>query len=243
MAQLTADADGFIWVSDGQGLWRLDGRNSATNTDPTDDGRTAAPTTQADIEFAPGFGAWEHLTSPALPVGSKITRLARSPGEGWAMVSFSTGEILEVNVRPTSASSRGDGSSAGFGEPVSRVPALCPTWTQSWQEVARLPGGGNHDVFCTEEYNGEIFVAGGLTDWWGFPAATHVFDELWAYNHQANTWRLASRIPYGTCYCGLTILEGKVYVVGGADERAPGHRLRLPGSNAPADDDKKDFVR
>ena len=94
MAQLTADADGFIWVSDGQGLWRLDGRNSATNTDPTDDGRTAAPTTQADIEFAPGFGAWEHLTSPALPVGSKITRLARSPGEGWAMVSFSTGEIL-----------------------------------------------------------------------------------------------------------------------------------------------------
>jgi hypothetical protein len=235
---LAADAEGFLWTSDGDGLWRLDGRNSASNTDPTTDGRPAAPTMQANVDFAPGFGTWEQFPreSAGLPAAGSITRLIRSPGDGWAQLTFSTGEVLEVNVRPTSADSEGDGSSAGFGEPISRTPPPY-AWTPNWQEVARLPGGGNHDVFCTE-LAGEVWVAGGLTDWWGFPAATHVFDDLWAYNVQSDTWRLASRIPYGTCYCGLSTLDGKIYVVGGADDRASGHRVRL-GSD-PAD---KDFVR
>ena len=34
---LTCDVDGFIWISDGIGLWRFDGRNSASNADPQGD--------------------------------------------------------------------------------------------------------------------------------------------------------------------------------------------------------------
>ena len=50
----------------------------------------------------------------------------------------------------------------------------------------------------------------------GWPAATHVFDELWAYDPRTDVWRVAARIPYGTCYCGLAALDGKIWVVGGA---------------------------
>jgi hypothetical protein len=35
-----------------------------------------------------------------------------------------------------------------------------PAWAEHWREVARLPGGGNHDVSCAI-VGDEVFVAGG----------------------------------------------------------------------------------
>ncbi len=64
---------------------------------------------------------------------------------------------------------------------------------------------------------------------WGFPADVHVFDELWAYDISADSWTVATRIPYPTCYCGLCTVGDTVWVVGGADDRAPGHRLNKDG--------------
>jgi hypothetical protein len=228
---LCVDGEGYVWVSDGSGLWRLDSRNSDSNAPPQESGRGSAPTAQLPVAFSAGFGIWERFPASSLPaVGGpgSIMSLARGGGDGWACLTFSDGTTLEVNVRPTAVTSSGDGVSGGFGEPIARQPTL-PSWSQHWREVARLPGGGNHDVFCAA-LGDEIFVAGGLTDWWGFPAATHVFQELWAYNPAADRWRVASRIPYGTCYCGLAVLAGKVWVVGGADDRSPGHRPAPPAS-------------
>ena len=38
-----ADGDGFVWTSDGTGLWRLDGRNSASSTAPQVTGSRGLP--------------------------------------------------------------------------------------------------------------------------------------------------------------------------------------------------------
>ena len=64
---------------------------------------------------------------------------------------------------------------------------------------------------------------------WGFPADVHVFDELWAYDIAADSWTVAARIPHPTCYCGLCVLGDTIWVVGGGDDRAPGHRLDKDG--------------
>jgi hypothetical protein len=65
---------------------------------------------------------------------------------------------------------------------------------------------------------------------WGFPADVHVFDELWAYDISKDNWTVATRIPHPTCYCGLCALGDTVWVVGGGDDRAPGHRLKKDGN-------------
>ena len=57
----------------------------------------------------------------------------------------------------------------------------------------------------------------------------HVFDELWAIDISEDSWTVATRIPHPSCYCGLCTVGDTVWVVGGADDRAPGHRLNKDG--------------
>lgn len=229
-SMLAADGDGFVWCSDGAALWRMDGRKGAVNTPPQGT-RSAAPNGQSTAPFEDGFGVWIPFPRAELPAaGAAIVSLGRAIYSGWAEVTMDDGSAVEVNVAPTAVAEDGDGASGGFGGAVVRPAATSPpAWTADWTEVSRLPGGGNHDVFCAV-LDGIVYVAGGLTDWWGFPADVHVFDELWAYDLAADSWSVASRIPYPTCYCGLTALDGRIWVVGGADDRAPGHR-RLPSSS------------
>ena len=229
---LAAAGDGFVWCSDGAQLWRLDGRVGTVNTPAGN--RLRSPNAQSGEQFAEGFGVWAPFPRAELPApGAPITALARAEYSGWLEVSLGGGVAVEVNVAPAAIADGGDGASGGFGSGVVRPAASSPpAWTEHWKEVGRLPGGGNHDVFCTL-LDGIVYVAGGLTDWWGFPADVHVFDELWSYEIGTDTWSVASRIPHPTCYCGLATLDGKVWVVGGADDRAPGHR-KVPGGS---DDD------
>ena len=162
---VASDGDGFVWTSDGEGLWRMDGRKGAVNTPPQGN-RSASPNVQSTAPFEAGFGSWIAFprNESKLPSGV-ITSIARGEHSGWIQVTVADGSVYEVNVAPTAVAANGDGNSSGFGEPIVRpVPAEPPMWAADWLEVARLPGGGNHDVFCAV-LDGIVYVAGGLTDW------------------------------------------------------------------------------
>ena len=124
----------------------MDGRKGAVNTPP---GQPRLPNMQSTAPFEAGFGSWIVSTQRSkLPPGG-ITSLARGHYSGWLQVTLADGSVYELNVAPTAVAADGDGNSSGFGEPkVRSVPAEPPTWAADWLEVARLPGGGNHDVFC-----------------------------------------------------------------------------------------------
>lgn len=164
VSMVASDGDGFVWISDGEALWRMDGRKGAASTPPQGN-RDAPPNSQSSARFEAGFGSW--VTFPRnesqLPSGG-IIALARGKYSGWLQVTLANGSSHELNVAPTVAAGA-DGSSWGFGKPIVRpVSATAPAWAANWLEVARLPGGGNHDVFCAV-LNGIVYVAGGLTDW------------------------------------------------------------------------------
>jgi hypothetical protein len=165
VTMVASDGDGFVWTSDGEGLWRMDGRKGAVNTPPQGN-RSASPNVQSTAPFEAGFGSWIAFprNESKLPSGG-ITSIARGEHSGWLQVTVADGSVHEVNVAPTAVAANGDGNSSGFGEPIVRpVPAEPPMWAADWLEVARLPGGGNHDVFCAV-LDGIVYVAGGLTDW------------------------------------------------------------------------------
>ena len=165
VSMVASDGDGFVWISDGDALWRMDGRKGAVNTPPQGN-RDASPNSQSSARFEAGFGSW--ITFPRdgsqLPAGG-ITALARGKYSGWLQVTLVDGSSHELNVAPTAVIAGGDGNSSGFGKPIVRpAPTEPPASATDWLEVARLPGGGNHDVFCAV-LNGIVYVAGGLTDW------------------------------------------------------------------------------
>ena len=92
-----------------------------------------------------------------------------------------------------------------------------------------LPGRmpvGNHDHFVCEAA-GKLWVAGGLTHYRGFPAKLHVFDELFYFEHSTGVWGSVP-MPKQRCYNGLAAMDGKVYVLGGAEPQDPAQSLRLP---------------
>ena len=175
VTMVASDGDGFVWTSDGEGLWRMDGRKGAVNT-PPEGNRDASPHAQSTAAFEDGFGSWIAFPREAsgLPAGA-IAALGRGEHSGWLQVTLADGTAHEVNVAPTAVAAGGDGNSSGFGEPLVRpAPTEPPAWTADWEEVARLPGGGNHDVFCAV-LGGIVYVAGGLTDWCGLPPC-HPFE-------------------------------------------------------------------
>ena len=83
-----------------------------------------------------------------------------------------------------------------------------------WRLAAPLPCG-NHDIFATEQ-DGTLYIAGGLTHYRGYPPRNHVFDELYAYDIAADTWRTVSRMPHPRCYNGIATLEDRIWIVGGS---------------------------
>lgn len=93
---------------------------------------------------------------------------------------------------------------------------------QHWELVARMPGS-NHDL-SGDVLNGKFYVAGGLTNGWGYPARDHDFSKLLEFDGQTAQWRIAADLSRGRVYCATSHLDGKVWVVGGdvfLDDRQP----------------------
>ncbi len=199
-----ADAVGYVWLADEDGLQRLDPHH-------------------------PEAG-WRQVPRQGGMPESEITALSRSPDD-LALVGFVTGELIEADMdaagkpllrflgkvpgaaRALHTDSQGQ-IWVATDKSLYRQAASLEAWQRHWRPLARLPGG-NHDLFAIE-LGGEMYMAGGLTAGWSFPARTHVFDELFAYDPSFDRWRIISRMPYPRCYNGIALLDGRIWIVGGA---------------------------
>ena len=220
---LLADDNGMMWIGGPGGLRQLDPHTP-------DAGWKAVP-------GAPGL----HLAAP--------TALALSP-DGLAMAGLGSGQVIEIDfgaeadisirvlsegvadLGPIETLTRdGDGNVwVAAGNKLYRVAAGKRAWQRQWQELGRLPGG-NHDIFAAV-LDGMLYTSGGATSGWGYPAAPHLFDELWVYDPGTDVWRVVGHMPFHRCYNGIAVLDGEIWNVGGAiheedNVRARGLRLSL----------------
>ncbi len=215
---LAIDASGFVWVSaGGSGVHRMD-------------------------PHQPGDG-W-HTPTGAADWSGRITAMTRSHADGDLLFGFDDGTLLEVeadsaNTLTTHAivpAGEGGGSidlihvdPLGHiwftsGSQIFRIEAIAQAWQHSWEEVTPLPGG-NHDIFAVE-LDRQLYVAGGLTAGWDFPAAGRVFAQIFRFDPQTRTWNVAGEMPMARCHNGLTTFEGEVWIVGGRANLDKPHSAR-----------------
>ena len=158
--------------------------------------------------------------------------MTRSPDDAGLLFGFDDGTVLDV-VADSAATLASRPVVAGgemgpidqlhvdslgriwlaAGTQVHRLQAKDEAWQRSWESVTPLPGG-NHDIFAVELAD-QLYVAGGLTAGWGYPAAERVFAELFRYDPRTRSWTVAGTMPSARCHNGLTAFEEEVWVVGG----------------------------
>jgi Kelch motif len=102
------------------------------------------------------------------------------------------------------------------------APAAEPQPASAWRVAAHMPAT-NHDLTAAV-LNGRMYVSGGLTAEWGFPARSHPFDELWELNPARWTWRVAAKLARDRIYCATAAFDGQVWVIGGDVIEATGER-------------------
>lgn len=91
-----------------------------------------------------------------------------------------------------------------------------------WRMAARMPAS-NHDLTAAV-LDRRLFIAGGVTSDFGFPATTRAFDVLAELNPQEWTWRAAARFSRPRIYCATAAFAGRVWIVGGDELSADGQR-------------------
>jgi N-acetylneuraminic acid mutarotase len=172
------------------------------------------------------------------PVGaagaSMITALGLSPA-GLAVAALDSGDLIELDIDATGQTLA---KTLGHVPSATRLVHTDPQGTvwialddglycdtshaddrhQHWEiQPGRLPGGGNHDIFSVALQD-RLYVAGGLSRFWGYPTQQHVFDELFAFAPSSGRWEIISYMPFPRRYCGIATLDGLVWIVGGEGE-------------------------
>ncbi len=203
---LAIDASGFAWVSGAEsGVRRMDPHRLEEG--------------------------W-HTPTGAADWTGRITVMTRSPYDGDILFGFDDGTLLEVeadSVNTLTAHTLVESGKTGSidlihvdplghiwfasGSQIFRIEAAAQAWQNSWEEITPLPGG-NHDIF-TVELDRQLYVAGGLTAGWDFPAQGRVFAEIFRFDPQTRSWSVAGEMPMARCHNGLTTFEGEVWIVGG----------------------------
>jgi hypothetical protein len=102
---------------------------------------------------------------------------------------------------------------ASVGGQVYRKEAAEDAWQRHWKLVARMPGS-NHDL-SGDVMGGRFYMAGGLTAERGYPARSHVFDDLFELDLEMGRWRSVAKLGYGRCFNATSYLGDKVWVIGG----------------------------
>ena len=219
---LLADDNGMVWIGGSDGLRQLDPHSPEAGW--------------KSLPGAPGL----RLAAP--------TALALSP-DGLVMAGLVSGQVMEIDLGveddisirvlsegvadlgPVGALTRDwDGNTwVGAGSALYRISPSKDAWQKQWQALGRLPGG-NHDIFAAE-LDGILYTSGGATSGWGYPAAQHLFDELWGYDPGMDVWRVVGHLPFPRCYNGVAVLDGEIWNVGGAihaEDNVRGRGPRLP---------------
>jgi len=90
------------------------------------------------------------------------------------------------------------------------------TAQSAWKVAARM-AETNHDL-TGAVVGGKLYIAGGLTADWGFPARSHAFDTLQAFNpraEQGQSWSIAAKLHRERIYCATAAFDDRVWVIGG----------------------------
>jgi N-acetylneuraminic acid mutarotase len=89
-----------------------------------------------------------------------------------------------------------------------------------------LPAG-NHDIVSVT-HAGKLYLSGGLTSYYGLPAGSHVFSEVFMYDPEFDEWSVVGNMNQPRCYNGLACIGDELWMPGGyanisdpADRNAP----------------------
>ena len=93
---------------------------------------------------------------------------------------------------------------------------------RAWKVVARM-AESNHDL-TGAVVEGRLYIAGGLTADWGFPARSHAFDTIQSFDPVRQRWTVAAKLGRERIYCATAGFDGKVWVVGGDYIESDGQR-------------------
>ena len=85
--------------------------------------------------------------------------------------------------------------------------------TGAWKQLASLPAG-NHDIVSVT-HEGKLYISGGLTSYYGLPAGSHVFSEIFMYDPDADEWSVVGEMTQPRCYNGLVCLGDELWMLGG----------------------------
>ena len=94
---------------------------------------------------------------------------------------------------------------------VSRVDVYDPA-TDTWSRAADMPTA--RMLYARVAWNGKIYTFGGITSLPSWQA--QVLDTTEVYDPQTDTWRTAAPMPRGVWEHSADVIDGKIYVVGGA---------------------------
>jgi len=84
----------------------------------------------------------------------------------------------------------------------------------AWKVVARM-AESNHDL-TGAVVGGKLYIGGGLTADWGFPARSHAFDTLQVFDPgRRPSWSVAAKLHRERIYCATAAFDGRVWVIGG----------------------------
>jgi hypothetical protein len=146
------------------------------------------------------------------PVEQNVIHIADCPRDIQQIVADGRGRVwLKTSGRVFRSTIRLFGPSQEKVAPSHDAPL--DTTPSYWKVVARMPGN-NHDL-SGDVLNGKLFVGGGLTNGWGYPARDHAFSQLFEFDARESKWRIAADLGYPRVYCTTTHLAGKVWVIGG----------------------------
>ncbi len=237
---VATDDHGFIWVAGpGPQLYFSNPREVVDTETP--DGSPKI-TKDDPTAFFP-------VDSMLLPPGcGDIVTLERHAESGAVVATFADGAVRELDVVGTDI---GGPFTSGHGSDAAIVRDRLSPSPSEWRiHPARLPCG-NHDIvraraffpcpyaclhlaqrdtgLCvTHQYaseaGGKLFVAGGVTHHRGFPAVSHAFRELLAFD--GDSWRVHAEMYEGSCYSAVVGLpklpQPEVWVIGGGGPTLPG---------------------
>jgi len=200
---LVTDFEGFVWCVAGGALHRLNPRGAGY----TDSGMGK----RGEVGAAPVdcVGEWDgnasqHREWLAVALPSRATALAAPTHGDHVVVSLEDGGAQAVTVDVAGA--------VQTSEPPTAA-------ADGWRALPGVLPCGNHDIAATSA-GGKVYVAGGALWWRGYPAETHMFDELWCFDpaqmESADAWSVVSKLPSKIAFSGLAALgDDKLYCMGG----------------------------
>jgi hypothetical protein len=182
-------------------------------TPPVGSGRVVRDTCANQWVLAPAVGGKRQLL--VLPAQApERWKVAEVPGlgvDGWEAVSIGEDGFVWLSKGRQRFRFDPRKPEKGLAEGIPGTERIAAQ--RDWKVVARM-AESNHDL-TGAVVDGRLYIAGGLTADWGFPARSHAFDTIQAFDPARSRWTVAAMLHRSRIYCATAAFDNKVWVVGG----------------------------